>query len=105
MFNEMVDIKRQVAETSSEKHFRPYKINPPSDIKPPSTISNVELDVEEDEVSTIEEQTVHEEVIELQGMWDFILPDEEEQEAILVATRSRSPVDFPNTNSKHKLST
>ena len=31
----------------------------------------------EDEVSTNEEQTDDEEVAKLQGMWDFILPNEE----------------------------
>lgn len=42
MSNEMVDIKKQVVETSSRKDFRPYKRNPSSDPKPPNTISNDE---------------------------------------------------------------
>lgn len=33
-------------------------------------------------------------------MWDFILPNEEAQEALPIATRIRSPVDFPQTNPK-----
>jgi hypothetical protein len=50
MSNEMVDIKKQVVETSSRKYFRPFKINSPSNPKPPNTISNVESHVEEEEV-------------------------------------------------------
>ena len=88
MYNEMVDIKKQVAETSSKKSFRPFKRNSPANPKPPNAISNVESDGEEDEVSN-EEQTDDEEVAELQGMWDFILPNEETQEALPVATQSK----------------
>ena len=49
-----------------------------------------------------EEKTNDEEVVELQGMWDFILPNEETQEALPVTTRSRSTIDLPQTNPKHK---
>jgi len=42
MSNEMVDIKKQVVETSSKKPFRPFKKSPPVDPKPPNVISNVE---------------------------------------------------------------
>lgn len=49
-------------------------------------------------MSTAEEKTNDEEVVELQGMWDFILPNEETQESLTVATRSRSPIYFPQTN-------
>jgi len=38
-------------------------------------------------------------------MWDFILPNEETQEALPIATRSRVSVDSPQTNPKHKVST
>ena len=76
MSNEMVDIKKQVAETSSKKYFRPFKRNSPANPKPPNVILHVESDGEEDEVSTNEEQTDDEEVAELQGMWDFIHPNE-----------------------------
>lgn len=108
MSNEMVNIKKQVAETFSRKDYRPYKINPSSDPKPPNTISNVESDVQEEEVSTAEKQIDDEEVVELQVMWDFILPmsdNEESQEALPVVTRSRSIVDFPQINKKQKSST
>lgn len=87
MFNEMVDIKKQVAETSSKKPFRPFKRNSPVGPNPPNAISNVKSD--EDEVSASEEQTNDEEVTKLQGMWDFILPNEETQEALPVATLSK----------------
>lgn len=103
--NEMVDIKKQVAETSSRKPYRPYKRNPSYDPKPPSTISNVESDVEEEEISIAEEQTNDEEVVELQEIWDFILPNEESQEALLVATRSRRIFYLPQTSQKQKSST
>ena len=44
------------------------------DVKPPNAISNVESEEEEEEENTTEGQTDDEEVVELQGMWDFILP-------------------------------
>jgi len=50
-----------------------------------------------------EEQTDDEEVEELQGMWDFILPNEETQEALPVATRNKN-LDLPQTNPKQKAS-
>ena len=71
------------------------------DPKPPNAISNVGSYGEEDEVSN-EEQRDDEEVTELQGMQDFILPNEETQEALLVATRSKNLVDLSQTNSKQK---
>ena len=37
-------------------------------------------------------------------MWDFILLDEESQEALLVATRSKNPVELSQTNMKKKPS-
>jgi len=33
-------------------------------------------------------------------MWDFIIPNEEPQEALPVATQSRGSVDSPQTNPK-----
>lgn len=86
MSNEMVDIKKQVAKTSSKKPFRPFERNSPADPKPPSAISNAESVGGKEEVSTNEEQTNEEEVEKLQGMWDFILPNEETQKALPVAT-------------------
>ena len=97
----MVDIKKQVAETSSRKSFRPFKRNPPSNPKPPNTISNVESDVDEEEVSMADKQIDDEETVEVHGMLDFILllsDNEESQEALPVATRSKSTIDFPQTN-------
>lgn len=46
------------------------------------------------------EQSDDEEVVELQGMWYFILPNEEAQEELPIGTNSRSHFDFPQKNSK-----
>ena len=63
----MVDIKRQVAETSSKKPYKPYRKNPSIDSKPPNVVTNAESEGEEEEVSN-EEPTDEDEVVELQGM-------------------------------------
>ena len=101
MSNEMVDIKKQVEETSSKNSYRPFKRNPPIDSEPPNAISNAESEEEEEENAT-EEHTDEEEVVELQGMWDFILPNEEDQEAFPVSTRSRNQLDPPQSTPKPK---
>jgi len=101
MSNEMVDIKKQVAETSSKKPYKPYKRNPSTDSKPPNAITNVELEEEEEEIAT-EEPTNEEEVVEVQGMWDFILPDEEDQDASPVSNQSRSQLNPPQPTPKQK---
>lgn len=85
MSNEMVDIKKQVAETSSKKPYKPYRRNPTIGSKPPNTITSLESEEEEEEIAT-KEPTDKEEVVEVQGMWDFILPDEEDQKAFPVST-------------------
>ena len=46
MSNEMVEIKKQVVESSSKKPFRYLKRNQTSNPKPPNTISNVESNLE-----------------------------------------------------------
>ena len=69
------------------------------DSRPPNAITSVES--EEEEIST-EGQTDDEEVVELQGMWDFILPQEEDQELFPVNTRSRNQLDPPQTTPKPK---
>jgi len=102
MSNEMIDIKKQVAETSSKKPYRAFKRGPSMDVKPPNAISNVESEEEEEEESTTEGQTDDEEVVELQGMWDFIFPQEEDQEAFPVSTRSKNQLDPPQTTPKQK---
>lgn len=104
MSNEMVDIKKQVVETSSKKTFRSFKRNSPAYPKPQNAISNDESDGEERKVSTNEEEMDDEEVEKLQGMWDFILPNEETQEELLVATRSKIHVELSQTNPKQKAS-
>ena len=86
MSNEMVDIKKQEAETSSKKPFRPFKRNSLTDPKPPNAISNAKSYGEEEEVLTNEEQIYDEEVVELQRTWDFILPKEETREALPFST-------------------
>ena len=102
MSNEMIDIRKQVAETSSKKPYRSFKRNPPMEVKPPNAVSNVESEEEEEEENTTEGQTDDEEVVELQGMWDFILPQEEDQEAFPVSTRSKNQLDPPQTTPKQK---
>ena len=101
MSNEMVDIKKQVAETSSKKPYMPFKRNPSIDSKPPNTITNAESEEVEEEIAT-KEHTNEEEVVELQGMWDFILPDEEDQEAFPVSTCSGNQLDPPQPTPKPK---
>lgn len=64
MSNEIVNVKKQVAETSSKKPYRPFKKNPSIHSKPPNSISNAELEEEEKENAT-EEHTDEEEVVEL----------------------------------------
>ena len=54
MSNEIVDIKKQVAETSSKKPYKAFKRGPSMDIKPPNAISNVESEEEEEEESATE---------------------------------------------------
>jgi len=71
----MVNIKKQVAETYSRKPYRAFKRGPSMDSKPPNAIANAEFKEEEEEIAT-KGQTDEEEVVELQGMWDFILPQE-----------------------------
>ena len=94
MSNEMVEIKEQVEETSSKKPYKPYRRNPSTNSKPPNSITSAESEEEEEEIAT-EEHTDEEEVVEVQGMWDFILLDEEDQEAFSVSTRSRNQLDPP----------
>ena len=101
MSNEMIDIRKQVAESSPRKPLRSFKRNPPMETKPPSVVSNVESEEEEEE-NTAETHTDDEEVVELQGMWDFILPQEEDQEALPVSTRSRNKLDPPQATPKQK---
>ena len=67
MSNEMVDIKRQVAETSSKKLLKLYRRNSLTDSKSPNAITNAESEEEEEENAT-EETTDEEEVVEVQGM-------------------------------------
>ena len=68
---------------------------------PPNAITNAEFEGEEEEFSN-EEPTDEYEVIELQGMWDFILPNEADQEASPISTRSRNQLDPPQPSSKRR---
>lgn len=83
--------------------FRPFKRNSQNDPKPLNFISNLESNGDEEEVLS-EEQMDDEEVAELQGMWNFILPNEQNQEVLPVATRSRNQLHPPQSNSKQKTS-
>jgi len=66
MSNEMVEIKKQVAETSAKRPFRNFK---KTKSKPPNVISNADSDPEEEEedekILPIDEE---EEVVEFHGM-------------------------------------
>jgi len=103
MSNKMVEIKKQVAETSTKRPFRNYKC---TESKPPNIISNADSNPEEEE----EDETTlpndeEEEVVECHGMWDFILPNsdtENEEEAFPVTTRSRGTPDPVQTTSKKR---
>jgi len=53
----------------------------------------------------IDEETEEEEVVELNGMWDFILSNEEEQEALPISTRSKGLADTTQSNQKQKTPT
>ena len=70
------------------------------DVKPPNAISNAESKEEEEEENTTEGKTDDEEVMELQGMWDFIHPQEEDQEVFPVSTRRKNQLDPPQTTPK-----
>jgi len=53
----------------------------------------------EEDSPTKEEAEIEEEV-ELNGMWDFILPNEEEAQAMLVTMRSKNFLDTSTTIQK-----
>lgn len=99
MSNEIFDIKKQVAETSSKKPYKPFRRNPSTNLKPPNAIKNAESEGEEEEVLN-EEHTDDDDVVELQGMWSFILPDEEDQDPLPVTARRRNQLDPPQSSSK-----
>ena len=87
--NEMVEIKKQVAETSNKRPFRTFK---KTETKPPNVISNADSEQDEEEEETTFQTDDEEEVVECHGMWDFILPNsdtENEEEAFPVTTRSK----------------
>jgi len=110
MSNEMVEIKKYVAKTSTKRPFRNFKRNQPTYPKPPNVISNVGSDLDDDEEEDtilLAEEMEEDEIVECHGMWDFILPNsdnESEQEALLVNTRSKSIVEPNQANQKKKNS-
>jgi len=105
MSNEMVEIKKQVAETSTKRPFRNFKKPEP---KPPNAISNADSDPEEDEEDETvlsSEEPEQEETVECHGMWDLILPNsntENEQEAFPVTTRSKGTLEPLQATSKKR---
>ena len=67
--NEMVEIKKQVTESSSKKTFRPFRRNQPPDPQPPNIISNGEIDDEDEEEATFSADDYQDEhIAELNGM-------------------------------------
>lgn len=106
MSNEMVEIKKQVAESSSpKKPFHSFKINPSSTYQPQNTISNDESDPKIEEDSLTKEEAKTEEEVELNGMWDFIIPTEEEAQRMLVTTRSKNSLAMSTKIQKQKTTT
>jgi len=110
MSNEMVEIKKQVAESSSKKPFISFKRNHTSNPQPPNRISNVESDMDEDdeENALSYDETKDEELVEVHGMWYFILrtsDDEDEKEALPVSTRSKGLADSTQSTQNQKPST
>lgn len=93
MSNEIVEIIKQVVESSSNKPCRPFKRNQPTNPQPSNTISNAENDDEdEDEASFSADKFQDEQNVELNRMWDFILPifdSENEHEALPISTKSK----------------
>lgn len=97
MSNKIVDINKQVVESSSKKPFRPFRRNHTTNPQPPNTISNVENDDEDEDEATFSiDEFQDEQTVELNRMWDFILPisdSENEHEALPVSTRSKGQAD------------
>lgn len=105
MSNEMVEIKKQVVESSPNKPFRSFKRNQTSNPQHPNTISNVEsnLDENDEEIALFDDETKDEKLVEVHGMRDFILPasdDEDDQEALPISTRSKVPTDSTQSTQK-----
>ena len=98
--NEMVEIKKQVAETSNKRPFRTFK---KTETKPPNVISNADSEQEEEEEESTSQTDDEEEVVECHGMWDFILPNsdtENQEEAFPVTTRSKIASEPTQTTTK-----
>lgn len=108
MSNKMVEIKKQVVETSMKKPFRKFKGNQSTDPKLPNAISNVESDLNDDgdEDTVLSAKEIEEdETVGCHGMWDFILPNydnESEHESLPINTKSKSIADPNQANSKKK---
>lgn len=82
MSNGMVEIKNQVVETSTKKPFRNFKRNWSTEPKPPNAISNAESDLDNDEDEDIvlsSEEMEEDKIFECHGMWDFILPNSDNE--------------------------
>lgn len=108
MSNEMMEIKNQVAETSTKKPFTNFRRNQSNEPKSPNSISNAKLyqdgDEDEDTILSLEEAE-EDKILECHGMWEFILPNfdnSSEQEALPVNTESKIAVEPVQTNPKKK---
>ena len=98
MSDEMEEIKKQVVESSSKKPFRSFKKTQTSNSQPPNVMSNIEYEQDdyEDEIVLYVEESQDEELVEVHGLWDFILPtfdNEDDHEALHVSTRSKGFID------------
>ena len=108
MLNDMLDIKKQVGE-SSKIPFQSFRRPQTSNPQPPNVISNVESDQEKGEEETTLsanefQEEEEEEMIEAHGLWDFILTtsENEEEEALPIETRSKRSIDSPSSSSKQR---
>ena len=81
-----------------------FKKDQSSNTQPPNIISNVESDQDTEEEQTEEEENEEEEYVELNGMWDFILPNEEQQEALPVSTRRKKTTEATQPNQQQNNS-
>ena len=61
-------------------------------------ISNAESDQDTEDLSPSEHESESEEEVELNGLWDFILPIEEERESMPMSKRSKYSSDSTISN-------
>ena len=78
--------------------FRNFKKKQTSNSQPPNIISNIESNQEEEYEKTEEEEDDEEQEVELNGMWDFILSNEEQLEALSVSKCNKNIIEATQPN-------